>query len=128
MSEAGAIDDDVAARVAFPRRVSARVDVQPVLSFEQVELAIAPIGGKSSIALRDRAILKVLVYTGIRNSELRALTIDDADFADRTLLVRNGKGNKMRIVPMGHIGAFGDGAGEDFAGRVEDDLQVARRR
>jgi len=47
----------------------------------------------------------VLIYTGIRNSELRALTIEDADFADHTLLVRNGKGKKMRIVPMGRAAA-----------------------
>jgi site-specific recombinase XerD len=105
MNEAGAIDLDVAARVAFPQRVSARVDVRPVLSFEEIELAIASIDGKSPVALRDRAVLKVLVYTGIRNSELRALTIDDADFDDRTLLVRHGKGNKMRIVPMGRAAA-----------------------
>ncbi len=105
MSEAGAIDDDIAARVAFPQRVSDRVDVRPMLSFEEIELTIASIDGKSAIALRDRAILKVLVYTGIRNSELRALTIDDADFADRTLLVRHGKESKMRIVPMGRAAA-----------------------
>lgn len=105
MSEANVIDDDVAARVAFPERSNPRVDVRPVLSREEIEMAIASIGGKSTIALRDRAILKVLVYTGIRNSELRALRIDDADFADRTLLVRNGKGNKMRIVPMGRAAA-----------------------
>jgi site-specific recombinase XerD len=105
MSEAGTIDNDVAARVAFPQRSIDRVDVRPVLSFEEIELAIASTGGKSAIALRDRAILKVLVYTGIRNSELRALTVDDADFADRSLLVRNGKGNKMRIVPMGRAAA-----------------------
>jgi len=104
MSEAGAIDDDVAAHVAFPQR-QPHVDQRPVLSFEEIEMAIASIGSKSTIALRDRAILKVLVYTGIRNSELRALTIDDADFADRTLLVRHGKGNKMRIVPMGRAAA-----------------------
>jgi len=105
MSEANVIDDDVAARVAFPQRSSERVDARPVLSFEEIEMAIASMGGKSAIALRDRAILKVLVYAGIRNSELRGLTIEDADFADRTLLVRNGKGKKMRIVPMGRAAA-----------------------
>jgi len=101
MNEAGAIDLDVAVRVAFPRRVSERVDQRPVLSLEEIELAIARIGSKSSIDLRDRAILKVLTMTGLRNSELRSLTIEDADFVDRTLLVRNGKGSKIRIVPMG---------------------------
>lgn len=101
MNEAGAIDDDVASRVAFPARGAQRVEQRPVPTDEEIELAVASIGGTSSITLRDRAILKVLSYTGIRNSELRALTIEDTDFLDRTLLVRNGKGKKIRIVPMG---------------------------
>jgi integrase/recombinase XerD len=101
MSEANMIEVDVAARVPLPQRARDHVDARPVPSREEIELAVASIGGKSSIALRDRAILKVLIYTGIRNSELRGLAIEDADFADRTLLVRNGKGRKMRIVPMG---------------------------
>ena len=105
MSEAGVIDSDVASRVAFPQRANRRADARPVLSREDIELAVASIAGNSPIALRDRAVLKVLVVTGIRNSELRALTIDDADFEDRTLLVRNGKGKKMRIVPMGRAAA-----------------------
>jgi len=101
MNEAGAIDLDVAARVAFPQRVSDRVDTRPVPASEEIELAVASIGQRSVLDLRDRAILKVLTMTGLRNSELRSLTIEDADFVDRTLLVRNGKGKKIRIVPMG---------------------------
>jgi site-specific recombinase XerD len=72
-----------------------------VLARQQVDGAIAQIAGSSPIELRDRAILEVLVVTGIRNSELRSLTMDDVDFGDRTLLVRQGKGRKMRIVPLG---------------------------
>lgn len=101
---AGAIDVDPAASVPFPQR-RPRVDPRTVVSREEIDLAVAMIEGSSPIALRDRAILKVLIVTGIRNSELRALTIDDADFEDRTLLVRRGKGRKMRIVPMGRAAA-----------------------
>ena len=101
MSEARAIDDDVAARVAFPRRVSDRVDERPVLSQDEAKQAIDRIEQISPIDVRDRAILEVLVVTGVRNSELRALTMSDVDFQDGTLLVRCGKGKKIRIVPLG---------------------------
>lgn len=55
---------------------------------------------------RDEAIIKVLRYTGIRLSELCALTTDDLDITERkgTLTVRSGKGGKFRIVPI-HVEA-----------------------
>ena len=98
------LDADPAAAVAFPERTP-RVDDRPVLSRHDVDHAVAQIEGSSPIAVRDRAILEVLAVTGIRNSELRALSIDDIDFEDRTLLVRCGKGRKMRIVPLGRAAA-----------------------
>jgi site-specific recombinase XerD len=98
------IDVDPARPVPFPQR-RPHVDDRPVLARDEVDRAIANIDERSPIALRDRAILEVLVVTGIRNSELRALTIDDVDFEDRTLLVRQGKGRKMRIVPIGRAAA-----------------------
>lgn len=106
MKQSGVIEDDVAAYVAFPKkdprkRGCDRPRERPVPDAEEIDLAVASIGRRAAIDLRDRAILKVLLMTGLRNSELRALTIEDADFVDRTLLVRNGKGRKMRIVPMG---------------------------
>ncbi len=104
MKKVRAIDLDPAAAVPFAPQ-EPRVDERPVLARQEVEMAIGQIDGDSAIALRDRAILEVLIVTGIRNSELRALTIDDVDFEDRTLLVRCGKGRKMRIVPLGRAAA-----------------------
>lgn len=105
MSEAGAIDLDVAAHVAFPQRANDRVDERPVLSQDEAKRAIDRIERTSPIDLRDRAIVEVLVVTGIRNSELRSLTMSDVDFEDGTLLVRCGKGRKIRIVPLGRAAA-----------------------
>jgi site-specific recombinase XerD len=101
MNEAGVIDIDVAAVVAYPQRAGHPVDERPVLDEEQTAQAVENIDASSPIDLRDRAILEVLVVTGIRNSELRSLTLDDVDFQDGTLLVRCGKGKKIRIVPIG---------------------------
>jgi len=47
---------------------------------------------------RDRAILEVLLATGLRASELLALNVEDIQ--DDRLLVRRGKGGKSRFVPL----------------------------
>ncbi len=51
---------------------------------------------------RNYAILQVLLQTGIRLSECSHLTFGDLTFGERsgTLLVRAGKGNKVRSVPL----------------------------
>ncbi|MEM3860901.1 MAG: tyrosine-type recombinase/integrase [Thermoplasmatales archaeon] len=48
--------------------------------------------------LRERLIVKLLVYTGLRVSELCSLKLSDVDIASRTIRVRNGKGDKDRLV------------------------------
>ena len=51
---------------------------------------------------RNYAIVQVLLQTGIRLSECAALTFEDITFGERSglLLVRAGKGNKARSVPV----------------------------
>ena len=53
------------------------------------------------LGLRDRAILELLYGTGIRNSELRCLTLADVDWPRHLLRIVQGKGNKDRWVPLG---------------------------
>jgi integrase/recombinase XerD len=47
---------------------------------------------------RDLALVLVLLDTGIRASECCHLSLDDVDLEGRSLLVRNGKGQKDRLV------------------------------
>jgi site-specific recombinase XerD len=49
---------------------------------------------------RDYAILQLLLQTGLRVSELVSLETGDVDFASKTLIVRLGKGNKDRVIPL----------------------------
>src|SRR2546421_6904761 len=51
---------------------------------------------------RNYAIVQVLVQTGIRLSECSGLTFGDITFGERSglLLIRAGKGNKVRSVPL----------------------------
>lgn len=58
---------------------------------------------KTPVGLRDRAIVEVLYATGIRNAELRALSLSDFDPAEGTLTIRGGKGGKDRVVPLGPV-------------------------
>lgn len=51
--------------------------------------------------LRDRAILETLYSTGIRRMEMTRLTLYDVDLAQGTVMVRQGKGAKDRLIPIG---------------------------
>ncbi len=49
---------------------------------------------------RNRAVVSVFLYTGIRVSELINLNIEDVDFEENIIYIRSGKGDKDRIVVM----------------------------
>ncbi|MBI5747667.1 MAG: tyrosine-type recombinase/integrase [Nitrospinae bacterium] len=55
------------------------------------------------LGLRDKAILELLYSTGIRNSELRNLSIYDLDTTHGELRINYGKGRKDRVIPLGEI-------------------------
>lgn len=52
-------------------------------------------------SLRDRVLLRVLIETGIRRAEAVMLRWTDVEFNDRYLIVRKGKGSKLRMIPIG---------------------------
>jgi integrase/recombinase XerD len=53
------------------------------------------------LGLRDRAILETLYSTGLRRMEVANLDLTDVDEGHGTVLVRQGKGDKDRVVPIG---------------------------
>jgi integrase/recombinase XerD len=55
--------------------------------------------------IRDRAIMEILYSSGIRLNELIQLTVHDLDLGERTLVIRKGKGNRQRVVPIGKTAA-----------------------
>lgn len=67
--------------------------------FEVNELLELP--PKTLLGLRDQAVLEMLYATGCRVSELVGLTLERIDTGNRYALLL-GKGNKERIVPLGH--------------------------
>jgi integrase/recombinase XerD len=72
-----------------------------VLSVSEMERVLAQPNHATALGLRDRAILEVLYSTGIRRMELIGLDCADLDVERGTLFIREGKGKKDRVVPIG---------------------------
>ncbi len=71
------------------------------LTLEEVELVLSQPNLADPLGLRDRAILELAYSSGLRRGELVHLALSDVDFFHGTVFVRQGKGKKDRIVPVG---------------------------
>ena len=71
------------------------------LTLDEVETLLGIVDLSTPSGLRDRAMLETLYSTGMRRSELIALNLDDIDFDRGLVIIRQGKGRKDRVVPIG---------------------------
>jgi integrase/recombinase XerD len=98
----GLVEVDVSREVppaAPPRRLPKAISV------DDVERLLDAAGyARTSLAIRDRALLELLYGTGARISEAVGLHVDDLDLTDNTVLL-TGKGDKQRRVPVGSYAA-----------------------
>lgn len=77
------------------------------LSPKQIYAAFEVWQGHTFKAVRNRALLAVLVYAGLRRSEAAALKWTDIDFENGVITVRHGKGDKRREIPfLGEIAGY----------------------
>jgi len=72
-----------------------------ILSVKEAEAVLAVPDVSTPQGIRDRAILETFYSTGIRRLELINLKVLDIDYERETLMVRQGKGKKDRVVPIG---------------------------
>lgn len=72
-----------------------------VLTIEEAELVIALPNVDNPMGIRDRAILEVFYSTGMRRREALSLRLYDIDVDRETVMIRQGKGKKDRMVPIG---------------------------
>lgn len=93
----GELRKDPAAHVPAPvlRRL-----LPKSLTTEEVERLLESAPGDGPLQLRDRALLEVLYACGARVSEAVGLRTDDLEPTLRVLRL-HGKGDKMRVVPLG---------------------------
>jgi integrase/recombinase XerD len=76
----------------LPRTVLTPTEAAAVLNQPNIQ---------DALGLRDRAMLETLYSTGMRRSELVALTLYDVDMDRGIVSIRQGKGRKDRTVPIG---------------------------
>jgi integrase/recombinase XerD len=74
---------------------------QEVLSLVEVDKLLALPNVLDPLGVRDRAMLEVFYSTGMRRTELCRLELPDFNADRRTLHIRQGKGKKDRMVPVG---------------------------
>jgi len=72
-----------------------------ILTPAQVEKVMAQPDCSTLKGIRDRAMLEVLYSSGIRRNELVHIDLDDVNLDKRLLFIRQGKGGKDRVVPIG---------------------------
>jgi len=72
-----------------------------VLSEEEAERVLNVPDVTGALGIRDRAILETFYSTGIRRAELTTLHVHDVDFDRGTVMIREGKGKRDRLIPIG---------------------------
>jgi integrase/recombinase XerD len=89
------------------------------LAEAEVASLLDAVTGDAPVQRRDRAVLEVLYGTGMRISELTGLSLSDLALEDEVVRVL-GKGDKERLVPVGHHArsALGQWLGPEGRDRV----------
>ena len=83
----------------LPRNILTVAEIEQVLNAVDTLEANNP--EPTGLGVRDRAMLETLYSTGMRRGELVALHTDDLDMERGTVHIRQGKGSKDRVVPIG---------------------------
>jgi len=81
-------------------KAESRLPTQVLSEGETLNL-MQSVDSRSVLGLRNRALLEVLWSSGIRRMELSRLMLSDLDRHRQVLTVRQGKGKKDRVVPIG---------------------------
>ena len=88
-------------KIHLPKKISS---IPKVISKFEINMIFSAIKHSPSRCqrnyLRDKLIISMLCYTGIRRSELLALDWNDINLGKSTLTIRSGKGRKDRIIPI----------------------------
>ena len=72
-----------------------------ILHVDDIETILNQPDTQTVEGLRDRAIMETLYSSGIRRLELVKLALYDIDTRRGTLMIREGKGKKDRLIPIG---------------------------
>lgn len=76
------------------------------LSLRQADHVLALADLTSPLGLRDRALMELLLSTGMRRMEILALHLRDLSLEASTLWIQKGKGGRSRLIPLGRRARF----------------------
>ena len=93
----GALEENPARQVTLPKKDAAQRLTVTDADVSALFQACERVRTARQTAL-SRAVLSVLAYGGLRRSEICDLRLGDVNLADKSLLVRSGKGGKSRKV------------------------------
>lgn len=83
----------------FPTRAGRRLPDAP--KTREIETLVDSFDGDDPLSLRNRALVEIVYSAGLRASEAVGLDLGDVDFEQELVHIRNGKGAKDRVVPLG---------------------------
>ena len=89
-----------------PRRPRRLPDAPKAGRGRRVARVARPRRGRRPLALRNRALVELVYSAGLRSAEAVGLDLADVDFEQEHVHVRNGKGAKDRVVPLGEEAAY----------------------
>ncbi|MCC8415737.1 site-specific tyrosine recombinase XerC [Photorhabdus laumondii] len=72
-----------------------------ILTIDETEQILAQPDLTTLQGIRDRALMELLWSTGMRRGELTRLDVYSVDGKRKTVTIRQGKGNKDRVLPLG---------------------------
>jgi site-specific recombinase XerD len=72
----------------------------------EVERTLEALEGDGPIALRNRALVELVYSAGLRSAEAVGLDLGDVDFEQEHVHVRQAKGGKERVIPLGEEAAL----------------------
>ena len=72
---------------------------------EAIDKQLALLEGEGPLPLRNRALVELVYSAGLRSAEAVGLDLGDVDFEQEHVHVRNGKGGKDRVIPLGEEAA-----------------------
>ncbi|WP_420998495.1 site-specific tyrosine recombinase XerC [Cupriavidus sp. 30B13] len=99
LTRTGEIPANPAADLDLPRRI--RRLPRSVLTAGEVERVLALADTGTPLGLRDRALMELLYATGMRRMEVAQLELGDIDAERCVVLIREGKGRRDRLLPLG---------------------------
>lgn len=98
LKESREITTDPSERIPIPKETQR---VPRYISPQQIAFLLSQPDIKTVWGLRDRALMQLIYSAGLRISEALDLRIQDLNFEEGLLYIRNGKGGKSRTVPLG---------------------------